>query len=646
MFPTQPRQWKRAAGVLLAASASVLLPALCQAQTPPVYTVTTIVGTGAGGYTGDGAAANAAEINGPSGVALDSKGNIYIADQFNNVIRMVTVSNGNIATVAGDHTGGYSGDAAAAVDAKISSPDSLAVDSKGNIYFSDVDNFVVRMVTASTGYISTVAGNNLLGAGDSGDGALATSAQLDKPAGVAVDPSGNLYIADSSNNEIRLVTQSTGDISIFAGTGYAGFAAPGGVAKAAKLNAPRQIALDAKQVLYIADTKNNQIRKVAGGIISLVAGSNTAQPGYFGDGGPATSALLDHPTGVAVDTAGNVYIADSFNNAIRMVTANGYIYTIAGNGKPVGGYTGDGGLALSAQFDEPTALAVDGSGNVYIADLVNNAIRLLTPNSGPAGPGPAPAIRTTGNPGVQSASDFGYFQTVAPGSWIEIYGANLAADTRPWNTNDFTGINAPTSLDRTTVTIGGQSAFVDYISPTQVNAQVPGTIGTGPLAVTVTTAAGTSNSYTVTAKLQQPGLWAPAEFSIVGTPYVAAQFTDLSTYVFPTGSFAGITSRPAKPGEIVVVYGIGFGPVPGNPPGQIPQAANGLTLPVQPKFYFGGVQAQVQFAGLVASDIGLYQFNLIVPNIPNNNAVPLTFTVNVNGTDMPGTQTLYTAVHQ
>jgi uncharacterized protein (TIGR03437 family) len=160
----------------------------------------------------------------------------------------------------------------------------------------------------------------------------------------------------------------------------------------------------------------------------------------------------------------------------------------------------------------------------------------------------------------------------------------------------------------------------------------------------VGTAAGTSSAFTMTANLQEPGLWAPPEYRIVGQQYVAALLSDMTTYVFPSGSFAGIISRPAKPGETIVIYGVGFGPVPGNPPGQIAQLANGLTLPILPKFYFAGTQAQVTSAGLVSGSVGLYQFNVIVPPIAANNAVPLTFTINIDGTDVPGTQTLYTAV--
>jgi uncharacterized protein (TIGR03437 family) len=636
-YQARRRRWGRAAAIRLIGMASLLLPALCRAQTPPVYTISTIAGVqSTPGYQGNAGPATSAELHGPTGVALDAKGNLYIADQLNDVIREVT--SGTINTIVGNATAGFAGDGGPATSAVISSPDSVFVDSKGNLYIADNRNYVIRMVTPA-GVISTVAGSNSLGSGYGGDTGPATSAQLTSPAGITVDSSGNLYIADPANFRIRLVTAATGIISTYAGDGYQGYSNGGGVATAAHLSFPRGLALDAHGNLYFADWGNHQIRKVTpAGVISLVAGDVNGNSGYGGDGGPAVGALLDYPAGVAVDSGGNVYIADTDNNCIRMVTPDGIIHTIAG--LPIApGYSGDGGPALDALLDEPLALAVDAAGNLYVADYANNVIRLLTPNTAPVGPGPAPVISH-----MQSAGDFGALPALAPGSWIEIYGSNLAAAKQSWTLADFNGIEAPDLLGGTTVTVGGYSAFIDYVSPTQVNAQVPGPIALGPLAVTVGTAAGTSSAFTMTANLQEPGLWAPPEYRIVGQQYVAALLSDMTTYVFPSGSFAGIISRPAKPGETIVIYGVGFGPVPGNPPGQIAQLANGLTLPILPKFYFAGTQAQVTSAGLVSGSVGLYQFNVIVPPIAANNAVPLTFTINIDGTDVPGTQTLYTAV--
>jgi uncharacterized protein (TIGR03437 family) len=656
MNQAHQRSWSRTAIVVWMGFVSLSLPVLCQAQTPPTYTISTIVGQGppiTASESGDTGPAISAILNAPTSVAFDSKGNMYIADQGNNDIRWV--SNGNINLLAGNGVAGYSGDGAAVTSASINYPDTVAVDSKGNLYFSDTLNGAIRMITP-TGIISTFAGSQVLGIGGTGDGGPATSAELDLPAGIAFDSAGNLYIADSGNFRIRMVTASTGIITTIAGSGTQGFSNGTGAATSAHLNGTRQIAVAPNGAIYIADSHNNQIRKISNGIISLVAGSPTALSGYSGDGGLAVQALLNAPTGVAVDSAGNIYICDKDNDRIRMVTPDGIIHTIAGGGlsvlgSPSPGYSGDGGPALSAQFDEPTSIILDSSGNLYIADVGNNIIRKLVPNAAPSGPGPAPALKTAG--AVISASDFGALTSVGPGSWIEVYGTNLASATREWATSDFVGNSAPSALNNTLVTIGGESAFVEYISPTQVNAQVPGTIGLGTQPVTVTTPAGTSSAFNVNINLQEPGLFAPVVFrSLIGgnlQQWVGALFTDLSTYVFPTGSFAGVNSRPAKPGDTIVIYGVGFGPVPGNPAGQIPQTANGLTLPIIPKFYFNGVQAQVTYAGLAPQTattgyIGLYQFNVIVPAIAASNSVPVTFTVNENGTDVKGTQTLYTSV--
>ncbi len=250
--------------------------------------------------------------------------------------------------------------------------------------------------------------------------------------------------------------------------------------------------------------------------------------------------------------------------------------------------------------------------------------------------GSPPAIKSGG---VVSASAFGQFTSIAPGSWIEIYGSNLAADSRSWTVSDFTGVNAPTSLDGTTVTIGGQQAFIDYVSPAQVNAQVPSTVGGGPQQVIVTTAAGVSLPYTITVNVQQPGLLAPPSFNVSGKQYVAALFSDGVTYVLPPGTIAGLPSRRALPGDVVTVYGVGFGAVaPNIPAGQIAQQSNSLVAPFL--LWFGPAAATFLYDGLAPSTVGLYQFNVVVPNVAASDSVPLTFTLG----GMAGTQTLYIAV--
>ena len=243
--------------------------------------------------------------------------------------------------------------------------------------------------------------------------------------------------------------------------------------------------------------------------------------------------------------------------------------------------------------------------------------------------------------GVIGLSDFGGFAAAAPGTWIEIYGSNLASTMRPWTAADFTGNSAPTSLDGVQVAIGGQSAFVEYVSPGQVDAQVPSNIAPGSLSLTVTSAGVTSAPVNVTVNATEPGLLAPPEFNIGGNQYVVAQLAD-GTYVLPAGSIAGVNSRPAQPGETIVIYGIGFGPVvPDIPAGLIATGASQLSASLE--LLFGQTPAPlVSYAGLAPDSVGLYQFNVVVPAVPNDNLLPLTF--NLGGA--PGSQTLYTAVHR
>src|ERR1035441_6323748 len=244
------------------------------------------------------------------------------------------------------------------------------------------------------------------------------------------------------------------------------------------------------------------------------------------------------------------------------------------------------------------------------------------------------------NPGgVVSAISFGQFKSVAPGSWIEIYGSNLSANSRSWAGADFSGVNAPTSLDGTKVTVGGQAAFIDYISPGQVNAQVPSNIGTGPQSIVATTPAGSSAPYTITVNSVQPGLLAPSSFSIAGKQNVVALFSDGTTFVLPPATISGVASRRAQPGDVITLYGIGFGPVtPSIPAGQIVQQNNTLALPFQ--ILFGPTPAAFLYDGLAPSAVGLYQFNVTVPNVTSSDAVPVTFTVG----GVAQTQTLYIAV--
>lgn len=610
------------------ALAMVLWLAASAVEGQSLYVASTIAGNNTPGYTGDGAAATAAELNSPVGLALDSGHSLYIADQLNQRIRLVASSTGYISTPVGNGTAGYTGDNGQGTAAELNNPAGVVVDPSGNIYIADSVNNVIRKVTPGD-TITTIAGDNALGAGFSGDGGAPLAAQLNIPSAVALDSAGNLYISDTANNRIRKVSFSANTIVTVAGTGGANYTGDGFPAVNASLNSPRGIAFDSAGNLYIADSGNHAIRMVSATThnISTVAGNGTL--GYNGDGGPATSAQLNYPLGVAVDATGSIYIADSQNFRIRKVT-NNVISSIAGIGQP--GYGGDGLYGQFAALSFPSSIIVDSSGNVYISDTGNNVIRQLTPV-----PTVAPPVVNTG--GVVSASAFGQFSSVAPGSWIEIYGQNLAVDTRSWKSSDFQGINAPESLDGTYVTIGGQPAFVSYIAGGQLNVQVPTNIATGPQVLVVNNTSGSSEPYQIAVEPLDPGFYAPSSLNLNGTQYIWAQLPD-GSLALPAGASTGVPSHEAKPGETMVLYGIGFGPVtPTIPAGQIVQQSNQLLEPFH--IQFAGVPATVAYAGLAPGSIGLYQFNVVVPNVGNSDNTAVTFTVG----NYPGQQQLFTAIH-
>jgi hypothetical protein len=347
----------------------------------------------------DGGPATQADLYLPSGVAVDGAGNLFIADSHHNRVREVFAAGANagtITTVAGDGSAGYDGTATVAKATSLNQPGGVAIDGAGNLYIADTNNNVIRKVNLATGAISTAAGTGA--PGYTGDGALATSATLNSPEGIAVDAAGDLYIADTNNDAVREVVAATGKIATIAGdgTGAPGFAGDGGLAIGAKLNAPYGVALDAAGNLYIADSGNNRVRAVnTSGNINTFAGNGT--PAYLGDGGAATSAELYSPLGVACDPAGNVYIADARNYVVRKVNAvSGAITTIAGanaddtygdgkgdftygNGQNGDAFAG-GGIATGAGIYAPYGVAVDQAGNLLVAEYFDHLIRKVSAN--------------------------------------------------------------------------------------------------------------------------------------------------------------------------------------------------------------------------------------------------------------------------
>jgi uncharacterized protein (TIGR03437 family) len=608
--------------------------------------ISTVTGNGALGYSGDGGTAVSAVLSGATGVAVNASGNLYIADTGNNRIR--EVSSGNIATVAGNGFFSYSGDGAAAAIAQLNAPRGEALDALGNLYFADTGNNRVREISAN-GVITTVAGTGV--AGYSGDGGAAAGAQVNQPYGVAVDAAGNVYIADTSNHSIRRVAPN-GNINTIAGNGSPGYSGDGGAASAAQLNGPTGICADASGNLYIADLSNGRVRKIStAGVITTVAGNGGI--GYSGDGGPAVNATLYHPYSVAVDAAGNLYIADSANNRIREVTLDGNIATVAGNGSigylgdggpatsaelsgaaavavdmagnlyiadasarirevsPDGtintiagtgipGYSGDGGMATSAQLNSPSGIAISAAGNLYVSDAGESAVRLLQPSG----------YQTVINAVTNGASNL--VGPVAPGEVAVLYGSGLGPATLAQFQLDSNGL-VPGSLAGARVLFNGIPAPVLYASADQVGVVVP--YGVTGSRATVVAQYQEQTSAPVTLTVAQS---APALFTLGSSGAGQAAAINADGTVNTAGN-------PAKIGSYVSLYATGGGETsPAGVDGSVASASP--PKPVLPvSVTVGGRVAQVQYAGgapgLVA---GVMQINVQIPSgISSGSAVPV-----------------------
>jgi sugar lactone lactonase YvrE len=407
-----------------------------------------------------------ARLNNPGAVIVDRNGDVLIAD--GNRIRKITVGSDIISPFAGTGAAGYAGDNGLAADAQLRDAAALAINAAGDIYIADSGNHAIRRISA--GIITTVAGTGVQGF--SGDNGPATSAQLNTPLGVAVDASGNIYVADSFNNRIRKIDVNSGQITTVAGSGVQGFSGDNGPGTAAQLFAPFGVAVDLSGNLYIADYLNARIRKINNGIITTLAG--TGVQGFSGDNGPATSAQLQYPAGVAVDAGGIIYFADSNNHRIRKI-ANGLITTIAGSGTQGGpslrfGYVYNG-PATATQLSFPRGVAVDGLGNVFIADTTNNRIAFLDTTSPLITLSPATAA-------VSEAAGSGTINVTANGLWVATGNANwltLATPSGNGNTTlNYTYTANTTYLTRTaTVTVNDkQFTITQSGSPAPLNTAI------------------------------------------------------------------------------------------------------------------------------------------------------------------------------
>jgi len=558
--------------------------------------ITTVAGNGPGGFSGDNGPATIAQLSGPYATAVDSAGNLYIADSSNNRIRKV--SRGVITTVAGAGPtgfgfGGFSGDNGPAVNAQLNSPRGVAVDSVGSLYIADSNNSRVRKV--SNGIITTFAGGGTSGL--TGDNGPAASAQLNDANGVAVDSNGDVYIADA--DRIRKV--SDGIITTVAGNGMGGFSGDNGPAVDAGLGDPGGVAVDAAGNLYIADSLNQCIRKVTtNGIITTVAGNGT--PGFSGDNGPATSAELFEPGGVAVDSAGDLFVTEIFGGPIRKIT-NGIITTIAGTGATVGGFSGDNGPAINAQLYQPNGLAVDAAGNLYVADTLNNRIRLLQP-------------QLSINPGgTVNAASSAPNAPVAPGSIATVYGAFLITSL-----STASAVPLPINLAGLSLEFGSSLAAPLFaVSTSQINFQVPWELaGQSQTSLSASINGQTSPTQTLALATYAPGLFS-----------TNSQGSGPGAILDSSYNLVG-SSNPATAGvTIIQIYCTGLGPVTNQPPsGSPPSGAQLSQTTATPTVTIGGAPATVLFSGLAPGAVGEYQVDALVPAASSKGAaVPVAIAI-------------------
>ena len=465
------------------------------------------------------------------------------------------------------------------------------MDSQGNLYIADTGNCRIRKVTPA-GIVSTIAGDGT--PNFSGDGGLASAAELSFPEALAVDSAGNVYVADSWNYRVREIS-TNGKIQTIAGNGSYGPFGDGGLATSASLGLIESIALDTAGNLYLSDAYNHLVRKVVpGGNISTIVGGGF---GPAADGGPAQTATLKFPKGIAIDSLNTLYIADSLNQRIRMVPAGGAIATLAGTG--TAGFSGDSGAAAKAQLNTPFGLAEGAGGALVFSDLLNYRVRSV-------GGTPVP-------PTILSVSSTADGQpAIVPGAYVSIYGDNLAPATLDW-TASIVNSQLPTQVGGVSVTVGGKPAYIQYVAATQINILAPA-LSAGAAPVQVTNAGLVSAPFASTAQAYNP------EFFLWGQ-YAVATHLDYSDCA-KTGMWPGVTTTPAKPGEWITLWGSGFGPTPATLGSLTPGNQVYTTAPVTATV--GGVSAPVYggTAALSPGFAGLYQVTIQIPaSTPNGDAV-------------------------
>ena len=560
----------------------------------PTNTLVTLVGAISFSFHGDGGPAANASLSSPTGVAVDGGGNLWIADFGNYRIRKV-MANGFISTVAGNY-----------ITDALQSPSAIALDSSGNLYISDRGNNQIRRVPMN-GTLQPFAGAG--SAGDSGDGGMAPLAQFNAPNGLTVDGFGNVVVADTGNSRVRKIMPS-GIVQPFAGIDTPGYFGNFSSALTAQFTSPTALCSGPGGVVYIADTGNHMLRQVTvDGTISAVAG--IGYEGYTGDGGAALSARLRAPRGCAVDGSGNIFIADSGNDVVRVVTTDGNIATVAGTGVP--GFGGDGGPAAQALLQNPYAVAVDSQGKVYVADTGNNRIRRLTPALPMLG-------ELTQALGWANAASL---QTgpVAPGSTISVFGSGLGpltaltAALQAPEASSQASTTLATKLGDTQVLFDGTPAALFYVQDSQINAQVPfETAGRTAVKMEVRIQGVAVGTAIVTIAPAAPGI-----FTWNGGTGQAVAMNDPLT-------INGV-STPAAKSSVITIFGTGGGSTnPTGMDGRIPDSnPAALVLPVSATI--GGQPASVVWAGDAAGNPGMTAFNIAIPSNASSGAQPVVVTI-------------------
>jgi uncharacterized protein (TIGR03437 family) len=528
------------------------------------------------------------------GIARDAVGNIYAADFTQHRVWRFDAM-GAPTLVAGTGQPGFSGDDGPATSAELNQPCGLVVARDGSLYISEFGNQRIRRVLPN-GTIRTIAG---LGERRfAGDGAAATLAPLNQPCGLAIDAQDMLYVADTANRRIRRI-DGAGIITTVAGTGAAGLNGDGGSALFAALE-PKWLAVGADGSLYFSNLNSAATparirRRAPNGIITSVAGNNTRI--HSGDGGQALTAGFESVEGLVIDEQGVLFVADDRAQRIRRIATDGIITTVAGTGRRES--TGDGALARDASLFDPVGLLLDPDRNIFLTEPTRIR-RINNP--------PAPVISST-NSAVPS---FGGRADFSTNSYIEIYGTNLADNTRVWSGADFRGTNAPTTLDNVQVLINRRPAFVYFISPTQINVNAPEDAAIGPVSIQVLNGRGSSNMGTANRARVSPTLHSTPQFTAGGRLHVVAQSAAFDTYIGPSGMLSGVNLRAARAGETLIIFALGCGPTR---PLTNPGSTNSSNAPLLLNFELrvGGRTARVPFAGAVQGTIGLYQFNVVVP---------------------------------